>query len=48
MGKQVEVVAFGDTASAKLIDKADDFIDLGKEKGKFLIGGMISRKQTKF
>jgi len=37
MGKQVEVVAFGDTASAKLIDKADDFIDLGKEKTKFLI-----------
>ncbi len=37
MGKQVEVVAFGDTSSAKLIDRADDFIDLGKEKEKFLI-----------
>ncbi len=36
-GKQVEVVSFGDTTSAKLIDAADDFIDLGAEKGKFLI-----------
>lgn len=37
VGKQVEVMAFGDTSSAKLIEGADDFIDLGKEKEKFLI-----------
>ncbi|MFZ2189447.1 MAG: NYN domain-containing protein [Candidatus Magasanikiibacteriota bacterium] len=37
-GKQVEVAAFGDTSSAKLIESVDDFIDLGKEKEKFLIG----------
>ena len=37
MGKQVEVVAFGDTSSSKLIEAVDDFIDLGKEKEKFLI-----------
>ena len=36
-GKQVEVISFGDTTSAKLIEAADDFIDLGAEKGKFLI-----------
>ncbi len=36
-GKQVEVVAFGDTVSAKLTEAADDFIDLGREKEKFLI-----------
>lgn len=36
-GKQVEVVAFGETASSKLIDEADDFIDLSEEKEKFLI-----------
>jgi uncharacterized LabA/DUF88 family protein len=36
-GKQVEVLAFGDTASAKLIEAADDFIDLGSQKEKFLI-----------
>jgi uncharacterized protein (TIGR00288 family) len=36
-GKQVEVVAFGNTTSSKLIEAADDFIDLGQEKDKFLI-----------
>jgi uncharacterized LabA/DUF88 family protein len=36
-GKQVEVVSFGSTTSAKLIDAADDFIDLGQDKAKFLI-----------
>ena len=36
-GKQVEVMAFGETTSSKLIEAADDFIDLGAEKEKFLI-----------
>jgi len=36
-GKQVEVAAFGDTSSSKLIEAVDDFIDLGKEKEKFMI-----------
>lgn len=36
-GKQVEVAAFGGTTSGKLIESADDFIDLSQEKGKFLI-----------
>lgn len=36
-GKQVEVMAFGETTSSKLIDSADDFIDLSSNKGKFLI-----------
>jgi len=36
-GKQVEVVAFGNTASARLKEEADDFIDLGEDKGRFLI-----------
>lgn len=36
-GKQVEVVAFGETSSSKLIDAADDFIDLSADKEKFLI-----------
>ena len=36
-GKQVEVIAFGGTTSGKLIDAADDFIDLSQEKAKFLI-----------
>ena len=36
-GKQVEVIAFGGTTSSKLIEEADDFIDLSQEKAKFLI-----------
>jgi len=36
-GKQVEVIAFGETASSKLREVADDFTDLSAEKGKFLI-----------
>ena len=37
-GKQVEVMAFGNTSSGKLREEADDFIDLGGEdKNKFLI-----------
>lgn len=36
-GKQVEVAAFGDTSSSKLIEAVDDFIDLGQDKEKFMI-----------
>ena len=36
-GKQVEVMAFGETTSGKLKEEVDDFIDMGMEKGKFLI-----------
>ncbi len=36
-GCQVEVIAFGKTASLKLIQAADDFIDLSNDPKKFLI-----------
>ncbi len=36
-GKQVEVAAFGETTSSKLIGVVDDFMDLSSDKGKFLI-----------
>jgi uncharacterized LabA/DUF88 family protein len=36
-GKQVEVLAFGQTTSARLKEAVDDFVDLAEEKGKFLI-----------
>lgn len=36
-GKHVEVAAFGETSSSKLIDVADSFIDLSENKEKFLI-----------
>jgi len=38
-GCQVEVVAFGKSTSAKLIEAADDFIDLDENPRKYLLGG---------
>lgn len=38
-GCQVEVVAFGKSTSAKLIEAADDFMDLDKNPRKYLLGG---------
>ena len=37
-GTQVEVVAFGKSSSAKLIEVADDFFDLDANPKKFLMG----------
>jgi uncharacterized protein (TIGR00288 family) len=37
-GQQVEVIAFEKSSSNKLIEAADDFIDLGKSPQKYLIG----------
>ncbi|MBI2450959.1 MAG: NYN domain-containing protein [Parcubacteria group bacterium] len=42
-GRQAEVIAFGRTASSRLRESADDFIDLGENKEKFLI--KTSRKK---
>lgn len=36
-GKQVEVIAFGKTASSRLREAADDFLDLSEDQQKFLI-----------
>ncbi|HUW72072.1 MAG TPA: NYN domain-containing protein [Candidatus Humimicrobiaceae bacterium] len=36
-GKRIEVVAFGRSASAKLKEAADEFVDLEKEPGKYLL-----------
>jgi uncharacterized LabA/DUF88 family protein len=37
MGCRVEVIAFAESTSAKLIEAADDFINLSENKKKFLI-----------
>lgn len=42
-GKQVEVLAFGQTTSARLKEAVDDFLDLGEDKGKFLIKNVIRK-----
>jgi uncharacterized LabA/DUF88 family protein len=36
-GRQVEVIAFRETSSGKLVEVADDYTDLSKEKERFLI-----------
>ncbi len=38
-GNLVEVIAFGEGTSSRLVGQADDFLDLGKAKGKFLMKG---------
>jgi uncharacterized LabA/DUF88 family protein len=42
-GCQVEVVSFGKSTSAKLIEAADDFLDLDKNPSKYLLGGRHRR-----
>lgn len=37
-GKQVELVAFSETTSSRLIEEADDFMDLSADRRKFLFG----------
>ncbi len=46
-GKQVEVMAFSNTTSSKLVEAADDFTDLGIEKGKFLIKSYVARSAVR-
>ncbi len=46
-GKQVEVMAFGNTASGKLREEADDFVDLSLDKGRFLIPNKASGGASK-
>lgn len=41
-GCQVEVVSFGKSTSAKLIEAADDFIDLDQNPHKYLIGNQAA------
>jgi len=36
-GKRVEVIAFGRSASAKIKEAADEFIDIEKEPERFLL-----------
>lgn len=38
MGTQVEVIAFGKSASSKLRDVADDFFDLSEDPARYLMG----------
>jgi len=48
-GCMVEVAAFSQTTSARLIEAADDFMDLSQDKGKFLMKSRVAtrRKTTR-
>ncbi|MBD3311047.1 MAG: NYN domain-containing protein [Candidatus Magasanikbacteria bacterium] len=51
-GKQVEVVAFGKTSSNRLVESADDFLDLDEDLANFLItdnrkGRLSTKKKRK-
>jgi len=49
MGKTVEVIGFGRSASSKLKETADDFMDLENNPQKFLIKSpLIKKSKTKF
>ena len=45
-GCQVEVASFGKSTSARLIEAADDFIDLDKNPRKYLISNIRSRSRS--
>jgi uncharacterized LabA/DUF88 family protein len=45
-GCQVEVVSFGKSTSAKLIESADDFLDLDENPRKYLIGSARVRGRS--
>ena len=45
-GCQVEVIAFGKSSSARLIEAADDFLDLDKNPRKYLMIGSGGRRKS--
>src|SRR3989339_440014 len=46
-GCQVEVVSFGKSSSAKLIEASDDFIDLDDNPRKYLIGFGVNKRSRR-
>jgi uncharacterized LabA/DUF88 family protein len=45
-GCRVEVMAFGETTSAKLIEHADEFVDLGRDLNSYLLKKRRTARQT--
>ncbi len=44
LGQRVEVIAFGDTVSNKLVEQADDYFDLTTQLNKFLFRSGLATK----
>jgi uncharacterized LabA/DUF88 family protein len=47
-GCQVEVITFGKSASGKLKEVADDFIDLDENPGRYVLGSRFSGSRPRF
>ena len=45
-GRQVEVIAFRETTSSKLVEAVDDFVDLSKDQDRYLIKPSGGRKPS--
>ncbi len=45
MGVIVEIVGFGETTSSRLLDSADDFIDLDQDADRYLINRVVKREE---
>ena len=45
-GRQVEAIAFRETTSSKLVGAVDDFIDLSKDKERYLINAPSKRRTS--
>lgn len=45
-GCQVEVITFGRSASGRLREVVDDFIDMDEDPSKFLIGSRVNKKKV--
>ncbi len=46
-GVQVEVASFGNSTSARLIEVADDFMDLSHEHNRYVLGGRHTGKPNR-
>ncbi len=46
-GCQVELIAFGDTSSAKLVEVVDDFIDLSQDLQTYLLSSSTTHQQQR-
>lgn len=46
-GCQVEVISFGKSASGKLKEAADDFIDMDEDPGRYVLGSRFERRERR-
>lgn len=47
-GCLVELISFGNTTSAKLIEAVDDFVDMSKDEEQYLLGAFRPKKGSRY